>query len=67
MVAQWVKHPTAAAQICCRAMGVIPGPAQWVKGSRVATAAVQIQSLVQELPYAMGAAVKLKKKKRKKS
>ena len=38
--------------------------AQWAKGSSVAaavvevTAAAQIRSLVQELPYAMGAAIK---------
>ena len=45
-------------------MGSIPGPAQWVKGSSVAIAAAQvetvarIQSLVQEVPYTMGAAIK---------
>ena len=31
-------------------MGLIPGPAQWVKGSSIATAA-------QELPYAVGVAI----------
>ena len=46
-------------------MGSSPGPAQWVKGSGSAAPAAQIQSLVQELPYAMGAAIKKKKKKKK--
>ena len=47
----------------------MPGPVQWVKGSGVAAAVVQvtaaawIQSLAQELPYATGAAIKKKKKK----
>ena len=48
-------------------MGLIPGPAQWLKGSGIATAAAQvtvawIQSLAQQLPYAMDAATKLKTK-----
>ena len=43
-------------------MSSISGLAQWVKGSGVATAVAQIQSLIQELPYAVG----LPKKKRKK-
>ena len=34
---------------------------QWVKGPSVAAAASQIQSLAQELPYAMSAAIKKKK------
>ena len=39
------------------------GPPQWVKGSSIATAAAQvtaaakIQSLAQELPYGMSAAI----------
>ena len=37
---------------------MIPGPAQWVKGSGVATAAAGIQSLAEELPYAKGVAIK---------
>ena len=46
---------------------MIPGLAQWIKKSSVAAAMVevsavaQIQSLAQELPYAVGAAIKLKK------
>ena len=39
-------------------MGLIPSLAQWVKGSSVAVAAAQIQSWAQELPYAVGAAIK---------
>ena len=51
-------------------MGSIPGLVQWVKGSGVAMAAVkvaaaaQICSLAQELPYAVGAAIKKFFKKR---
>ena len=41
---------------CCRGAGVIP--AQWVKGSGIATAAAYIQHLVQELTYAGHAAIK---------
>lgn len=32
-------------------------PAQWVKGSYVATGAALIQSLARELPYAMNVAI----------
>ena len=66
-MAQWVKNPTACSSSgCCRGAGLIPGVAQWVKGFGVAaavaqvTAGAQIQSLAQELPYTMGAAIKLK-------
>ena len=47
----------------CRGAGLIPSPAQWVKGSSVATvvaqvtATAQIQSLAWELPYTVGAAI----------
>ena len=50
-------------------MGSIPGPVKWVKGSGVAeavaevTAVAQIQSLAQELPYAVGMTIKKKKKR----
>ena len=37
-------------------MGSIPSPVQWVKGSGI-IAVAQIQSLVQELPYAKGAVI----------
>ena len=45
-------------------MGLIPGPVQWVKGSGVAAAVVQVaavawsQPLAQELPYVTGVAIK---------
>ena len=41
----------------------IPGSAQWIKGSGVAAAATQSQSLAQELPCAAGVAIKRKKEK----
>ena len=42
---------------------MIPGLVQWVKASGVAAAVAQIQSLAQELPYAVGAAIKTTKKR----
>ena len=51
--------------------GLIPGPAQWVKGSGVATAAVkvateaQIQSLAWECHMPQGGQKKKKERKRK--
>ena len=42
-----------------------PSPAQWIKGSSIATAVSGIQYQAQEFPYAMGAAIKKKKKKKK--
>ena len=42
------------------------GPAQWVKGSGVATTVAWIQSLAWGLSHATGAARNLKKKKKKK-
>ena len=52
-----------------RGVGLIPGLAQWVKGSSVATAAAQIQSMAWELPYAaVNAAInKTKQNKTKQS
>ena len=53
---------------CCGGVGSISSLMQWVKGSSVATAAVevtavdQIQSMTQELQYAMGTSIKRKKK-----
>ena len=61
-MAQWVKNLTAAAWVTCRGAALISHPAQWGKGSGVATAAAHLQSLTWELPYAMGVAMKLKKK-----
>ena len=40
--------------------GFDPQPAKWVKGSGVAAATAQIQSLVQELPYATDSGLKKK-------
>ena len=42
--------------------GSIPDLAQCAKESSVATVAAQIQSLAQELPYAKGTAIELRKK-----
>ena len=44
---------------------MIPGWEQWVKGSGVAAAVAQIQSLTQELPFATGVAMKIKMKENK--
>ena len=63
MMVQWVKNLTAVAQFAAEV--------QWVKGSGIATAVVQvaavawIPSLAQELPLAMGVATKKKKKQKK--
>ena len=43
-------------------MGLIPGPAQSVKGSGIAAAVAQIQSLAWEFPDAVGEAIKTTKK-----
>ena len=61
---RWVKNLTAVAQV---AVGSIPSPAQWVKRSGVAATVAQTQSLAMELPYALGVAIKKKKKVLKKS
>ena len=45
-------------------MGSIPGLAECVKESGIATAVDWIQVLAWELPYAVGAAIKYKLKKR---
>ena len=41
-----------------------PRLVQWVKGSGVGASMAQIQSLAQELPHALGVAIKLKIKKK---
>ena len=52
-----------------KAQGRVPTVVQWVKGSGFASAVLQVtamawsQSLARELPYAMGVAIKKKKKK----
>ena len=50
-MAQWVKNPVAAAQMTEYMW--VQSPAQWVKGSGVAAAAAQVQSLASELPSAV--------------
>ena len=42
----------------CGGTALIPGQAQGVKGSGIATAAARIQSLAWELPHAVGVAIK---------
>ena len=63
-VAQWVKNLTATAWVTA---DLTPGLVQWVKGSSIATAELEVtavahfQSLAEKLPYTMGAAIKIKK------
>ena len=57
---QWVKNPTAVALVTAEVWVPAPRPAQWVKGSGVAAAVAQIQSLAWGLPYAKSVAVKKK-------
>ena len=55
----------------CRGASSIPGPVQWIKGSGIDTAmaevasVVWVQSLAQELPYAVSIAIKFLKRKKK--
>ena len=64
MVQWWESNCSGSGH--CRGLGLIPGLAQWVKGSGVATAAEQvkatapIQPLAQKHPYVPGAAIKKK-------
>ena len=60
-VAQWVKNLTAADRSLQR-WGFNLALPQLVKGSCVVADAAQIQSLARKLAYAMGAAIKKKKK-----
>ena len=51
---------------CFRGMGSIPGLARWFIGSSISAAVAEvvaeawIQSVAQDLPYAMGVAIKKK-------
>ena len=47
---------------CCGGGGSIPSPVHCVEGSSGAIVVTQIQSLAQEIPYAMGVAIKNGKK-----
>ena len=47
---QWVKNPTATAQVAVEAQFDPQPLLQWVKESGIAAAAVGIQPLAQELP-----------------
>ena len=49
----------------CGGTDSIRGPVQWVKGSGIAAAVAQIQPLAWEIPYALIAARKRKKKKKR--
>ena len=66
-MAQRVKNPTAASRML-QNHRLDPHPVQWIKGSTIAAAAVQvaaltwIQFLAWELPYAVGTAIKNKNK-----
>ena len=55
---QWVMKFNCSGSGCCRGMGSMPGPVQWVKGSSGATAAAQAQ----ELPYAVSVPIEKRKK-----
>ena len=63
---QWVRNPAAATWVSAQAWVRSPRLVQWVKGIGIATAVAQvtaaawIQSPTQELPYAVGAAIKNK-------
>ena len=61
---QQVKDSTPAVHGHCGGMGLIPGLVQWVKGSGVATAVLQVEAVAQiwslawQCPYAVCAAIK---------
>ena len=63
-VVQGVKNPIAVAHVTAEAWVRFPSPVQWVKGSSIAevpaqvTTTARVQSLAQELLYAIAAATK---------
>ena len=59
-VAQRVKYPNAAAWVAVEVKVWPPAPSSGFKVSGIATAVAQIQPLVWELPYAIGAVIKKK-------
>ena len=61
-MAQWIKNPTAAAQVTAE---VWVGSLAWHSGLKDTAwipAVAWAQSLAQELPYAVGVAIQLKNK-----
>ena len=58
-MAQWVKNPTAVTQVAAEVQVGFLVQRSGVKGSSVVGAAAWIQSLAQELPYALGVAIKI--------
>ena len=66
-MAQWVKTLTAVGVGCCGGTSLVPDLTDWVKGSGVALALVQvtaaawIQSLARELPDASDVAMRKKR------
>ena len=63
-VVQWEMNPTSIHE----GVGSIPGLAQWIRDLWLwcqPAAVALIQALAWELPYAMGAALKRTKRKRK--
>ena len=61
-MAQWGKNLTVMVQVTVEEWVRSPAWCNGLKGSSIATAMAQIQSLAQELPYATGADIKFKKK-----
>ena len=63
---QQVENPNCSGLSHCGGAVSVTGPAQWVKGSGVASASAQVTAvawihpLAQEHPYAMGVAIKKK-------
>ena len=61
-MAQWIKNSIAAAWVAGEAWGGFPSPVQCVRDPVLLQlqhrSQLQIQSLAQELPYAVGAAIK---------
>ena len=69
-MAQWVKYLTPVAWVPAEAQVQSPAQCSELRIQRccrcsAVTAVAQIQSLAQELPYAAGSTIKLKKRKEK--
>ena len=61
-MAQWVKNPTAVAQVSAEVWVLSPVRHSGLKGPSVAAAAAQIPPLAWQLPCVTGTAIKKKKK-----